>query len=403
MAIQAALIAGTGSPATQGVAGRFAVGPAYQTAGWSTLATDAFIAEWDELARSAVEPNPFCESWYLLSALRQFDTPGDVSLFLLRQGDHLVGLMPFAPLSRYGNRPVPNVQNWLHYNAFHGAPLVRAGQEEAFWRAYLAFLDGEGGQSLFAHFNGLTVGGSLAVALEHVCAKEGRAIGLVRSEERAFLQSDQTPDIYFEAAVRGKKRKELRRQKNRLSEDGALTFARYDDDHGLDAWIDEFLALERAGWKGESGSALDCSDETRNLFREALNGAAAQGRLERLDLRLDGKPLAMLVNFICPPGSFSFKTAFDEQYARFSPGVLLQIENLALLDRRDVDWCDSCAAEGHPMIDSLWVDRRIVGRYSVAIGGAIRRTIFSTLLRAELARGSKRKAVAKPETPEDDA
>ena len=55
------------------------------------------------------------------------------------------------------------------------------------------------------------------------------------------------------------------------------------------------------------------------------------------------------------------------------------------------------------MIDSLWVDRRIVGRYSVAIGGAIRRTIFSTLLRAELARGSKRKAVAKPETPEDDA
>jgi hypothetical protein len=135
------------------------------------------------------------------------------------------------------------------------------------------------------------------------------------------------------------------------------------------------------------------------MFRQALRGAAAKDQLELLDLRLDGVPLAMLVNFICAPGSFSFKTAFDERYARFSPGVLLQIENLALLERGDVEWCDSCAAEGHPMIDSLWTGRRRIGRYSVAIGGGARRGAFGLLLRAELAKKRVRPVQMQPESP----
>ena len=42
---------------------------------------------------------------------------------------------------------------------------------------------------------------------------------------------------------------------------------------------------------------------------------------------------------VTAPGAFSFKTAFDEDYARFSPGVLLQIENLALLERDGIEYC----------------------------------------------------------------
>ena len=197
-------------------------------------------------------------------------------------------------------------------------------------------------------------------------------------------------------------RRSLRRQKNRLAEEGDLTFVRHHDETNLTKWIGEFLTLEHAGWKGGNGSALDCSAQTRELFVAALIGAAAQGRLERLELRLNGKPLAMLVSFLCAPGSFSFKTAFDEGYARFSPGVLLQIENLALLNRPDIHWCDSCASEGHPMIDSLWTGRRIIGRYSVAIGGSGRRAVFGALLRAELSRTASRKSAFTPTQGDDE-
>ena len=358
---------------------------------WRAVLDDAFINAWNDLADNAAEANAFNESWFLAAALRQFDHEGRVQLFTLWECDQLIGLMPLAAQPQYGRWPMPHMQNWLHHNAFLGSPLVRLGYEKEFWNTLLPVLDQNSGQALFAHFNCLSVDGPLVAALEAVCRAENRRCALVHREERALLHGDMTPEAYLEGAVRSKKRKELRRQKNRLAEEGALTFTRYSDATDLTEWINDFLALERAGWKGANGSALDCSIQTRSLFSNALKGAAENRRLERLELRLDGKPLAMLVNFLCAPGAFGFKTAFDEDYSRFSPGVLLQIENLALLQRNDVAYCDSCASEGHPMIDSLWTGRRAIGRYSVAIGGSGRRAIFGALLKAELIRNAGRK------------
>lgn len=355
---------------------------------WRSLDDGRFADAWNDLTANAVEANAFNESWFLRPALRQFDPAGRVQFFTLWDGHLLCGLMPVLTHSRYGRWPVPHVQNWLHHNAFLGTPLVRSGYERRFWQVYLDHLDHNPGQAIFAHLHCLTVDGELVTALHQVCFAQRRRCAMVHRTERAFLEKGLSPDAYFEAAVRGKKRKELRRQKNRLSEEGALTFARNADATGLAEWTQEFLALEQKGWKGGNGSALACADETRTLFSDVLAGAATAGRLERLELRLDGKPLAMLVNFLCAPGSFSFKTAFDEDYARFSPGVLLQIENLALLEHLQIGWCDSCATEGHPMIDSLWTGRRAVGRYSVAIGGSGRRAIFGAFLAAELAKSA---------------
>src|SRR3546814_5811349 len=69
-------------------------------------------------------------------------------------------------------------------------------------------------------------------------------------------------------------------------------------------------------------------------------------------------------------GGFSFKIAFDETMSRFSPGVLIEIDNLRrVLNRDDLDWMDSCAAADHPMIDSLWGERRQIVQYRVALRG----------------------------------
>ena len=368
---------------------------------WRVLIDESLASAWDDLANNAAEPNAFNESWFLRSALEQFDPEARVKLFTLWEKSELVALMPIAPLPNYGRWPVPHIQNWLHHNTFLGTPLVRTGFETHFWSELLPLLDRQPGSALFAHFNCLAIDGPLAAALQMVCKTARRRCALVHREERALLEAGMSTAEYFEAAVRGKKRKELRRQKNRLGEEGELTFVSQWDEAGLDEWTAEFLALERSGWKGSNGSALDCSEQTRMLFINALRGAAHRNRLERLALRLDGRPLAMLVNFLSAPGSFSFKTAFDEATSRYSPGVLLQIENLALLERPDILWCDSCASEGHPMIDSLWTGRRAIGRYSVAIGGPGRRTLFGALLKAELTRAATRKSPSSLRTQGD--
>lgn len=340
---------------------------------------EILLPSWQKLSRNAAESNVFYEPWLLGPALKHFSTHPELSLFLYWAGvphkSDLLGLLPVGPFRQFGRWPVPFVQNWTHHNSFLGTPLVRSGFENQFWTALFKMLDGKNWPG-FLHIRGLTIGGPLDQALRAVCIRQKRRCDLVHSEARALLQSDLDAESYYAETVRSKKRKELRRQAKRLAEKGDLQFAHYRDDRDLESWIDDFLRLERQGWKGENGSALDCADDTRRFFREALFGATSSGQLERHDLRLDGKPLAMLVNFLSSNGSFSFKTAFDEDHARFSPGVLLQIENLKILERREIEWMDSCAAEDHPMIDSLWSGRRHIGRFSVELKGLSRTAMF---------------------------
>ncbi|MGL5839195.1 MAG: GNAT family N-acetyltransferase [Sphingorhabdus sp.] len=350
------------------------------------LLTDReLMACWEDIAAQASEPNPFSNRWYLEAALSALNDASDIRIATVWNYG-LIGLIPLQVKPRYAGLPVSYLGNWLNYNAFLGTPLVVKDAENIFWQALFNFLDKLESQGLFLHLTGIRTDGKLAEALQCICEGQRRGFALVHREERALLERGLSPEAYLEANMRGKKRKELRRQHSRLAELGELKFERDDGSRNLGEWIAEFLELEKRGWKGANGSALDCAAETRQLFSGVLHGAAAAGQLELLSLRVDGQPVAMLVNFLTPPGAFSFKTAFDEDYARFSPGVLLQIENLKLLDCPDIEWCDSCAAQDHPMIDSIWSGRRTIGRYSVAIGGPVRRLAFAALLMAEKAK-----------------
>jgi CelD/BcsL family acetyltransferase involved in cellulose biosynthesis len=339
--------------------------------------------DWDELARRASSPNPFFESWALLPALEQFAAEHPVRLVTLHDGEALVGLMPLALSRRYYGKAIPHVSAWLHHNAFCGAPLVAHGYEIAFWSALFDWADQCAKGALFLHLAKLPTDGPLYTALRNVLALQGRPATIVQQEDRALLASSHTPEAYFEESMSAKKRKELRRQYNRLSEEGELRFHRSEGSEGIEAWTDAYLFLEKSGWKGEQGTSLADRSDTSEFFRAAITGAAEAGRLERLTLTLDGRPIAMLANFLTPPGAFSFKTTFDESYARFSPGVLLQRENLALLARGGIDWADSCAAADHPMIERIWREKRTVVSCNIALGGTIRRSTMRVLARLE--------------------
>ncbi len=349
--------------------------------------SDELAAAWDRLADEASEPNPFAERWCLQSALHLLDPDRQARLVLVRDGSDgpVIGIMPVALAAHYGRVPLRHVTGWAHPNHFHGAPLVRAGFESLFWSILLGWCDAAPWARTLVHVPRLTEGGPLHRALVDVARVRGAEAAVVHREERALLESALSPEAYWDEAVRAKKRKELRRQANRLAELGAVRFRRWQAGEPIDPWIDAFLDLEARGWKGRAGSALASHGDTEAWFRAILTGAAAAGRLDMRAIDLDNRPLAMLVNFLCPPGGFSFKTAFDEDHARFSPGVLLQQANLDLLDDPQIGWVDSCAAPGHPMIDSVWRERRALVWVNVPLSAPSDRLRFALLSRAERA------------------
>lgn len=353
---------------------------------WSRMTGETLA--WDELAARAIEPNPFFESWYLLPSLRAFDRAGEVSLLCFTHEGVLSGLMPTVRQPRYAGWPLPHLSNWLHHNMFFGTPLIARGAEDHFWRAVIDWADGAPGRALFLHLNEVALEGPAHAALEQVLLQDGRSWAIVQRHERALLASDLGPDAYLAKALSARKRKDLGRRHRRLSDEGKVEFRWESGTAGLTRWIDAFLALEAGGWKGQAGSALGCDAATERVFRESLTGAGQRDRLVRLSLRLDGRPIAMLSTFLTPPGAFGFKTAFDEAYARFSPGILLESEYLGVLKRFGVAWSDSCAAADHSVMNRIWLERRPIGRVSVAIGGPVRRALFNQILRKETSAAS---------------
>ncbi len=340
-------------------------------------------AGWQRLVDNAADPNPFCERWFLQPSIANLADPGRVAILCCASGSEIFGLLPVERRLSYDRYPIPHWASWLHDHAFCGAPLIRAGFEQAFWSTVLEWLDAHAGPALFFHLHCLPTDTTAYAALRDIVAEQRRPAAQVHAGERALLRSDLEPEVYFAASMSAKKRKELRRQYNRLSEQGELSFERRTDGDGLDRWVAAYLELESAGWKGRNGSALAQSGPARRFFRDAMQGAAQAGRLERIALTLDGRPIAMLANFLTPPGAYSFKTAYDERLSRYSPGVLLQRENLDLLGREDVAWADSCAASDHPMIERIWREKREVARVTLAIGGRVRRALCRQILRVE--------------------
>ena len=350
---------------------------------------------WRDLAADAAEPNSYAESWFAGPALRHLADGVEVRLlevWLRGTGEPLpIGLMPVCVGTGYGRMTVRHLQNWKHFHSFLGVPLVRRGHEQRFWTAILAHLDAARWAPGFFHVNGLVEDGPVHAALRAAAEAAGKPSPTVHREIRAALASDLSPEAYYERNVRKKKRKEIQRLTNRLGELGRVETRRLGHAGEIEPWCDAFLALERAGWKGRAGSALACGPKTEAFFREVIHGAFEAGKLDFLRIDLDGKPIAMLVNFLAPPGSFSFKIAFDEDYARFSPGVLIQRENLAILSRGDIAWMDSCAAENHPMIDSLWGERRSIVRVTVPLSGLRRRLTYAACRTLENAGALRRR------------
>jgi len=347
------------------------------------------------LAAHAHEPNAFMQRWFAAPSLAHCDGNGGARLVFAMRGTGAIAAFLLVDRRLYGAIPMAHVASWRHPNMFLGGAMIVAGEEQAAWRALFAALTSQGRHYLV--FGPLDRDGAMARGLERAAREAGHGCRLVRSEQRALLVAAGCAADYWDRAVRGKKRKELRRQERRLGELGALAFETLSDTDEMAGWCDAFLALEQAGWKGREGSALACSPTTQAMFRSVLAEAWAAGALSFSRLTLDGRPIAMLTTLLDGTAGFSFKTTYDEALAAYSPGVLLQRHNLDVVEALGLAWVDSCAAPGHPMIDSLWTERRRLGWYALSLSGGWHRRAFDAIHRLkEVKHGLTRAGEPKP-------
>ena len=329
--------------------------PSFQVE-WHGLATlEPIASEWHALAARAIEPNVFYEPAFALAAAPVFGA--DAGAVLVRTtGGRLAGLFP-ARMPRWRGAPHSMVTGWTHPFGPLGTPLVDRDEPEAVIAAWLDHLSRDPALPARLLLPLIPEQGPFAKALDAVLAREGRRSSAFGHHERALLAPGAKREGYIERAISGAKRKKLRHQRRRLEDLGPVTLtttAMAD----IEAALNDFLRLEAGGWKGQAGTAIVSDPAIKDFVRSAIVSLAAVGQLRIDRLLLDGTAIAAAMTLMSGDTGWYWKIAYNEELARFSPGVQLMCDlTESLLAGPHPLRVDSCAAAGHPMIDHVWRER----------------------------------------------
>lgn len=190
-----------------------------------------------------------------------------------------------------------------------------------------------------------------AAILKALAARHAHTLKL-SERERPFVTKD------FGLKRSGSTRKKLRQDWNRLCATGKVEVV---NDRSQDAVKDAFetyLALEAASWKGARGTALLCDDDDAAFTRRMIAALAAERNASVALLKVDGRAVAAQVLLYCGSMAYAWKTAFDSDFGKFSPGTLL-VDKMAeqLFATDGIEAIESCSPEGG-FLNQMWDGRR---------------------------------------------
>jgi CelD/BcsL family acetyltransferase involved in cellulose biosynthesis len=338
--------------------------------------------QWAHLSRDAGADSIFACDWFVKPVLDHFDRQDAYRLFVAVDADGgWYGAMPIARAERFGRIPVRNWHNLKNANQFLGIPLIRPGKEKAFWQAFLATMDEMPGGAFAFCATEFPADHRATKALLALCEIQNRDTETIRHYERAAIRTNDDFATYWGKAVskrRGKRIQSLFRQLEQ--EHGAVSYVMATNDAELDRWLEDFFALELAGWKGRNGSALASSSDSAKLFREVVKAGFAEGRLACVSLRIGERPIAMSSYFLSNGCGFGFKNCFDENFSRYAPGILLVKEIMTILDNGEPLYFDSCSAADEKTVSDLWLERRIMVDLCVGLGGQAAKRRFAAVV-----------------------
>ena len=318
---------------------------------------------WLDLARQAIEPNPFYEPDYLTALAKHVRVKEQHFLVLVWANNCLNELVGLFPITRKGlKNGFPVAVTCCSFDSFIGVctPLISPCAPEEIWGCFFKavkahpkfpdiiyipefYINGATGQALKTHINAAKV-------IKHSIKEFERAIALPHTDYKTY--SD---------AWSKKKARNIRSREKKLNKLGKLSFEIIDQSHPnfRDAFV-AVLALEKAGWKGKKGTALASHKNTKNFAEFAFNSSIIAPCTHISLMRLDERIIAGQLNLISQKTAFFIKSAYDEERANFGPGIILYKWVLEqMLDQGAYVELDSCADANHHLED-IWLERKQV-------------------------------------------
>lgn len=271
-------------------------------------------AHWDDLVDRSPEPCPWLRPGWVEAWWRAFGR-GRLRLLTLHRRDRLAALVPLA--ERRGVLAAPS--------NYHTPAFELVGEDDDAVRELAREVFALQPRRLEARF--IQPGDVTTIALRDESRARRYRVLERRLERSPFVATDLGWDDYL-ASLGGKLRRELRRRRRRLGEQGRVELVVEDGRGDLDELLAEGFRVEGSAWKEARGTAITSQDATAVFYRDVANWAAGRGSLRLAYLRLDGRPLAFDFAIEEDGRHYLLKTGFDPACRGLSPGLLLRFEML---------------------------------------------------------------------------
>ncbi len=333
------------------------------------------IPAWNRLAECCLCPNVFYEPQLFIPAWKHL-REGNVRLIIVEAAQRaqpaapkvLCGMLPIELSRTTCGLPLRSARLWQHLHCFLTTPLIRSDIAAETLVALLNFLREDSQGVGILNLPCVPAEGPFQSALVEFFHRNRLAWLQKDLFRRALFVRKQSDEVFMDEWPR-KRRHELSRLERRLEESGNVSVDEFHVGDDAEQFADQFLALEAMGWKGQQGTAMARSQAQARFLKESMLDLASENRLMGLTLRSNETPIAMKANFLTHHGGFAFKIAYHPEWAKFSPGAVLEKINISKLHETDrVQWMDSCAIPNHPMINSLWPERRLLQSIAMATG-----------------------------------
>lgn len=323
------------------------------------------MALWRDLHSRAVEPNAYYHPLWAGSVSEHARGRTGALALVGFDGKRLAGFMPVRWSRQALSLPGPMLVGWNAYAPLAVPTLDREQPVRAAGELIKA-ARAAGAHALL--LPGTATEGPAFAALKQALAERRLSPRVLRSYRRAALDATSDAESLLRDALGAKKLKELRRQRNRLEDSGALTFSVATEPDDVAVALEAFLRLEASGWKGERGTALMQHPGDAAFIRQSAPALAAERRFEIASLTRNGQTLASGLILRDGPTAYFFKIAMDESEARCSPGVQLTLD----LTRHfcadpQIQLVDSSTDFVHPMIDHVWRKRIEIADVFIAL------------------------------------
>ena len=246
------------------------------------------------------------------------------------------------------------LRNWHHLYSYMGHPIVDRNNADA---ALSALFD-QTGAAGYLMLSGIPGDGPFYDAIMRVTIDKDIPVHEIERHEHAAMITDLSGEEYLKTSLSSKKRKEFRRLKNRLSDLGVLEFETYQAEDDIAPWIQDFMDLEGAGWKGRKNTAFNNRQDWAAFLKVSTTNLAKNDQCKIWRLTLDGKTIAITIAHHVAHQAWLTKITYDEGYEKYSPGVLLVLEVTKIIaDDPEITELDSLATPDHPMINHLWREK----------------------------------------------